>query len=85
MAHAGLMMDAAALDAATMVGDFDEARLIAVEMVGTADRAGMRKVAESAAHLALALGPKGERPIGAYGDCLHHLATSLDAAKPRHR
>lgn len=85
MTHAGLMMDASALDAATLSGDFDEARFLAVTLGDIADRAGFSGVAEAADHLAAALGPTGAPPCLTFGPLLIVLADALDDADPRPR
>jgi|GEM_PF-2680800 hypothetical protein len=84
MTHAGLVMDASALDAATLNGDFDEARFLAMTVAGAAGDAGFPGIAQAAAHLAVALGPMGLPPGITFGPYLVLLADALDEADPRH-
>ena len=83
MTHAGLVMDASALDAATVTGDFDEARFLAMTVADAAHRAGFGGIARAAARLAVALGPPGPPPGVTYGPFLILLADALDEADPR--
>jgi hypothetical protein len=83
MNHAGLVMDAFALDAATLNGDFDEARFLAMAVASNADVIGLRAVAQAAAHVAVALGPPGLPPGAGVGPCMVILADALDEADPR--
>lgn len=83
MTHAGLVMDASALDAATLNGDFDEARFLAMTVAGTAEGAGLTGVARAAARLVVALGSPELHPGAAFGTYLVLLAEALDEADPR--
>jgi hypothetical protein len=82
MTHAGLVMDASALDAAMLNGDFDEARFLAMTVAGAAGDAGFPGIAQAAAHLAVALGP-GHPPGITFGPYLVLLADPIDEADPR--
>jgi hypothetical protein len=83
MTHAGLVMDASALDAAMLNGDFDEARFLAMTVAGAAGDAGFPGIAQAAAHLAVALGPMGHPPGITFGPYLVLLADAIDEADPR--
>lgn len=85
MTHAGLVMDTSALDAATLNGDFDEARFLATTVAGTAEREGFYGIAQAAARLAVALGAPGTPPSVTFGPFLILLADALDEAAPRLR
>jgi hypothetical protein len=83
MTHAGLAMDAFALDAATVGGDLDEARYLARRLAVVAAGAGLSGIAEAAKCLAVALGSEGATRLGVLDHHLLLLANALDDADPR--
>jgi hypothetical protein len=83
MTHAGLAMDAFALDAATVGGDLEEARYLARSLAVVAAGAGLSGIAEAAKSLAVALGSKGATRVGVLDHQLVLLANALDDADPR--
>ncbi|SEN20072.1 hypothetical protein SAMN02800694_3077 [Luteibacter sp. UNCMF331Sha3.1] len=83
MTHAGLVMDASAVDAATLDGDFDEARALAADIARAAKDSGHVVIAAAAEELATALAQPAPRTPVVFDPYLARLADALDDADPR--
>lgn len=82
MTHASLVLDVFALDAATINGDFDEARFLASSVASAATRFKLWDVARAANQLALVLNATSTLDHPTVYAELTHLNAALDAADP---
>ncbi|MGF6709504.1 hypothetical protein QFZ41_000468 [Luteibacter sp. W1I16] len=77
LAH--MVSDAAAVGAAALCHDFDEARFRALLIARCAEVAGFANVARAANDLVEALGPVGSQPELSYGASMLRVADELDS------
>lgn len=75
---AHIVRDVAAMNNASLAGDFDEARFRAELIVGKADAAGLAHVMLAAARVVDQLGPIGSVPKPGYGEGMLAIANALD-------